>query len=782
MRNSRRDSMRLMLVGSWLGLVLLIAPSAMAQTEEPEWPREIRVAEGTITVYQPQLESFKDDKLTALAAVSVLMQGKTEPVFGAAWFSSRVLTDRDTRMVTLLDVDVPEVKFPHAKQEDLDKLSGVLKREFSKTVHVISLDRLLAALQLVEKEQAAAEALNNHPPKILFVKYPAVLVTLDGKPELRPVPNTKLMRVVNTPFLIVLDAETKAYYLKGGAEWYKAAEVMGPWETIGQPPAAVAAIVQDAPDAAKAGNPPAAPSAGRSRIIVATEPTELIASEGEPTYTPIAGTGLLYMSNTESDVLMEIASQKYFVLLAGRWFTAASMDGPWSFVASDKLPADFAKIPPDSEKGDLLANVAGTEEAVDAVQETYIPQTAQVDRKATVKVEYDGAPKFVQIEGTEMLYAANTAESVIQVQQSYYCCHEAVWYVASQPLGPWAVCVSVPQVIYTIPPSCPVYPVKYVYVYQSTPTTVYVGYTPGYVGCYPYCGAVVYGTGYVYAGWRGAIYYPPPTTFGFGVHYNSVTGNWGFHVGAAGPNGWVVGGYHEGKYYTGPWIAGGTWGNGIHGGWWGHGWNYPPQYRGNVNMNRDVNVNRNVNVGNVNIGNQVDVGNRANIYNRPTNVDRNVRPPQAANGPVQPPANRADAVPGQRPANNVFADRDGNVFRRTDEGGWQRHGDSGWTPQDRPVQSPQGGGVQRTPGTPANQAPTVRPTDISRQPDRSAGPSQTPTGVSRSSSSLDRDYQARQRGSQRTENFRQYQSFGGGRDMPTRSFQRGGGGMRGGRR
>ena len=36
----------------------------------------------------------------------------------------------------------------------------------------------------------------------------------------------------------------------------------------------------------------------------------------------------------------------------------------------------------------------------------------------------------------------------------------------------------------------------FVYIYGYTNAVIYVGYTPGYVGCYSSNGVVVYGTGY----------------------------------------------------------------------------------------------------------------------------------------------------------------------------------------------------------------------------------------------------------------------------------------------
>ena len=417
----------------------------------------------------------------------------------------------------------------------------MVKKEIHKKDMTISLDRLLTMLDLVEKERAVAEDLKITPPKIIFVTHPAVLVSIDGDPELRKIENSTLMRVVNSPFFIVFNSATKTYYLKGGDKWFAARDVMGPWQNEPAPPPSVVAVASSELSGQDEGTTQKS-NERMPQMIVVTKPAELITTEGEPKYKPISGTDILYMSNTESDVLMEIARQKYYTLLSGRWFTSASLKGPWSHVPADKLPADFAKIPQGSAKGHVLASVAGTEQAKEAVFDTYIPQTAAIKREeATVKVEYDGEPQYKGIEGTVMQYAVNTPYSVIRVSGRYYLCHEAVWYVADGPSGPWVVSVKVPKVIYTIPPSYPVYNVTYVRVYDYTPTVVYVGYYPGYFGSYVYGHTVVYGTGYVYPAWHGTVYYARPVTWGYSVHYSSYTGAWGVRVGYPAPGVWYGG-------------------------------------------------------------------------------------------------------------------------------------------------------------------------------------------------------------------------------------------------
>ncbi len=737
----------LVLSAAW---VVVLATASVQAADDPVWPREIHVPEANIVVYQPQLESFAKNTLTARAAVAVTPSGATDPVFGAVWFKCKVETDRDQRLVTLIDMDVPEVKFPDAKPEQIEKLGRILKPELTKQAHPISLDRLLTALELADKEKAAAENLSTKAPKILFVRHPAVLISIDGQPQLRTTDNSKVMRVINTPFLILLEPSSKSYYLRGGDDWFTAGDIKGPWQAAKDPPDSISALVVKDPNASEQDAAAFPKREGMPQIIVATEPSELISCDGEPKYSPIADTSLLYMSNTDSDVFMEISSQKYFVLLSGRWYSAKSMNGPWTYVPADKLPDDFAKIPEGSDKGHVLAHVAGTDQAVEAVQDSCIPQTAKIDRKkATLKVNYDGAPRFKAIEGTEMAYAENTECDVIRIHGKYYCCSEAVWFLAEAPTGPWILCDAVPQVIYTIPPECPVYSVRYVQVYESTPEYVYVGYTPGYVGCYPFCGAVVYGTGFYYHSWYGAYYYPRPATWGFSAHYNSVTGNWGVRAGYAGPNGWVAFGYHDGRFYQGAWVAGGTWGHG----WWGHGGFTPTPYVRGGNIN-------NINVNNVNINNnRLAVNNRQNIYNRSTNVNRNIINPAHADRPGW----RSGGVPPaqSRLANDVYSDRNGNVYRHNQEG-WQQRTGNNWSKADL------GNREQPRADRPSQ---TPRPSNTEYQHSaQQAHPSYSSGGYSSNRHDLDRQSYARDRGASRSNNFQQF------------SAPRGGGGFRGGGR
>ena len=189
--------------------------------------------------------------------------------------------------------------------------------------------------------------------------------------------------------------------------------------------------------------------------------------------------------------------QQLLRVAAGRWFRSAALTGPWTFVPSNTLPADFAKIPADSLAGAVLATVAGTTQAQAAVIENSIPQTATVPLKGgpTFTPNFDGPPQYAPIAGTPLSYVVNSSEPIIQVSpNAFYAVTAGVWFTAGQLTGPWTVATAVPNVIYTIPPASKIYYVTYVHIYGTAPGYVYVGYTPGYLGTVisPY-GTVVYG-------------------------------------------------------------------------------------------------------------------------------------------------------------------------------------------------------------------------------------------------------------------------------------------------
>src|SRR6185295_5476466 len=106
--------------------------------------------------------------------------------------------------------------------------------------------------------------------------------TIDGPPKLQTVHGSTVMRVVNTPFIIVLDPATKTYYLRTGDRWVSARSLDGPWQVELSPPVQIASALP-----ASVVSPERDGLSGNAKIVVATEPTELIVCDGEPQWVPI---------------------------------------------------------------------------------------------------------------------------------------------------------------------------------------------------------------------------------------------------------------------------------------------------------------------------------------------------------------------------------------------------------------------------------------------------------------------------------------------------------------
>ncbi len=681
----------------------LAAPPA-AGADDPGWPREVPTSKGgTITVYEPQVESLRGDVVRFRAAVSYQGPDGKDPVFGVTWILGKLVTDRDARTVTTTGPLIERTRFPEITPEREKRFADRVNPALKTWSFTMSLDRFTASLAAAEREQRSAQGLKADPPKILVRNQPSVLIFIDGEPRLQDVPKTSLKRVVNTPVAILFDAKSRQYYTSNGRFWYAAPAATGPYASIPKPPADVERAAREAQ--ASAPNEDVAETSEDDQpkeppaLVVTTEPAELISFDGEPQWTPVTGTNILFAANTGNQIFKDIETQQTYALLTGRWFAAKTFGGPWTYVPADKLPAEFVKIPPESTAGAARVSVAGTDEAEDALLDAQIPQTVAIDRAtATLNVTYDGEPRFEQIPDTGVAYALNTPTSVLKVRGRYYACEQAVWYVSSSPDGPWVVSDSRPEEVDDIPPSAPVYNVKYVYVYDSTPSVVYVGYTPGYVGCYPWGPTVVWGTGYAYRPWYGANYYPRPATWGMGVSYSPWTGwsmglgySWGFF--SYGMN-WTSWGGYRPPYYGGGWYGPGGYRPPYYGGGYrppyggpGYrppGYRPPPSYRPPPGGDpRPTPYASN------------------NLYQRPQNLTRNApaaklppyRPTREA--PLARPATRdvrpgAGSVPVTRDArpatkemktarpNDVYAGRDGNVYRKDAGSSWQKRDKGGW--------------------------------------------------------------------------------------------------------
>jgi len=108
-----------------------------------------------------------------------------------------------------------------------------------------------------------------------------------------------------------------------------------------------------------------------------------------------------FATDQDDAVIMQLdaGTKAYYLNLGEFWMTAPDLiKGPWT--ESKKTPAEVVKLTPEYEK---------TED-----EEKIIPAVMVVD-KSTELITCDGEPKFVPLEGNELLYVSNTDASVLMV-------------------------------------------------------------------------------------------------------------------------------------------------------------------------------------------------------------------------------------------------------------------------------------------------------------------------------------------------------------------------------
>jgi hypothetical protein len=508
------------------------APSAQqtdaASPASSPWPVQVTDNGRTFLIYQPQVDKWENNRLEGRSAVSVRNDASGQQNFGVVYFSARTELDQGSRTVTVRDAVVSKADFP-AVAGGVDEYLSVLRPQFAAQSWRVAQDRLQSDMEIDRlAQQSAKQPLKNDPPRILYSERPAVLVPIDGNPVLRPVADTGLLRVTNTRALILQDKATSRYFLFVSDHWMESQSLEGPWLVTTNPSAQLEqakqlATQQDQVDLLQADGSEGAVVPASVSVFVSTTPTELLQTDGPPQYAPIERTQLLYVTNSPNKLFLDLSTQYHYALISGRWYRTTTLaQGQWSYVPAANLPGDFAMIPAEHPTESVRAAVPGTPQAREAVIANTVPQMATVARSAAhLEVTYDGNPVFQPIEGTALQNAVNSPVPVIRVSDAaFYALDNGVWFVSSSPFGPWTVTSYVPPVIYSIPPSSPLYYVTYVRVYDSTPEVVYVGYTPGYVGSYVSSdNVVVYGTGWPYSPWIGSVWYGAPVTWGFGFSF-----------------------------------------------------------------------------------------------------------------------------------------------------------------------------------------------------------------------------------------------------------------------
>jgi hypothetical protein len=753
---------------------VVAAKSEADNSADPGWPRQVVNEQGRLVYYQPQVDDWKNFKqLDFRAAFALTPKGQKE-VIGVVVLQANSEVNVDDRNVVLTNFKITDVHVPSLAPDQAAKVDQLV-RSFLPPDHTvsISLDRLVAS---VDKSQTPPTVQVQNDPPAIFVSYtPAILLQIDGEPTRADIAETNLGFVVNSNFPLFFEKDGgKLYYLYTGEQWLQSSSLEGPWKSAAKLPKDMSKVAQD-PKWAEMKKPILSPSArGKPpTIFYSNKPAEVILFKGQPAYADIPGTQLSYATNTDCDLFTYRPSKEYYYLVAGRWFKATDLKGPWTY-ATPELPPDFANIPEGSPAARVLVSVPGTGEAKDAVLMAQIPTTAIVDPKAAeeVKVSYNGEPQFKPIEGTSLQYAVNTADKVIKAGDVYCLCLQGIWFTSSAPQGPWTTASSVPQEIYQIPASSPVYNVTYVKQSTNSEGKIEASYTAGYLGTFISAVAVgailASGTGYYYppyvyyAGYGFPYYHPYPVTYGWGSYYNPYTGAYGAGRGVYGPYyGAAAGAYYN--PYTGTYARGAT----AYGpyGTRSAGQAYNPYTGTYVATSQGSNAYSSWG------HSYVSQGNRSAYTQHYSSANVTAASIQGSQGGEAAGVSTkyGNTAAGKTSSGDMYVDHDGNIYKNTGSG-WEKYDNGNWNPVQHSDNVKNSSDANRTGGssqTTAQPQGQSSKRSSSSEPGRENGQTSTRGSEGHSSragssgaSDVDREFQNRQRGASQSERFKNFQRSG----------------------
>jgi hypothetical protein len=183
-------------------------------------------------------------------------------------------------------------------------------------------------------------------------------------------------------------------------------------------------------------------------ILFSSRPAILVSIDGPPAFRAIGGTSLERVLNTRPLLIKEASGACYLHLFDG-WMTAPSIEGPW--VAAQAPPVELGKaLRQLTESGQLVdllegevpqtsaAGVSANAPAKPSLAGGPVPSVF-VTTSPTELIVTDGAPDWLPLDGTRLLYVENTTGNVFKSlsDQQTYVLISGRWYRGSSERGPW---------------------------------------------------------------------------------------------------------------------------------------------------------------------------------------------------------------------------------------------------------------------------------------------------------------------------------------------------------
>jgi hypothetical protein len=175
------------------------------------------------------------------------------------------------------------------------------------------------------------------------------------------------------------------------------------------------------------------------KFVFTSTPALLIPVDGEPVWRPVAGTTLQRVINTRALVLLDGKTATFYLHLFDGYVTAPSLTGPWK--VANVVPMSVANTAAQLGQQkivDLMAGEADEKTKKKPSLKMGAPQVI-VTTVPTELIVTNGAPQWLPISGTMLLYVNNTTGNIFKSlnDQMTYVLVTGRWFRANDLAGPW---------------------------------------------------------------------------------------------------------------------------------------------------------------------------------------------------------------------------------------------------------------------------------------------------------------------------------------------------------
>jgi len=166
-------------------------------------------------------------------------------------------------------------------------------------------------------------------------------------------------------------------------------------------------------------------------IFFSKTPAIIVNLDGDPVWSPIRENDLKFAVNTNWDLFQHGPTSVYYLRNKDTWLKATEVNGPWS--PAGTLPESFKKLPPDENWNEVKASLPGKPLKAAAVPHVF------VSSKPAELILLTGAPSYLAVTGTELLWVSNTESDVFRMGKTgtVYYLVAGRWFSAPDFTGPW---------------------------------------------------------------------------------------------------------------------------------------------------------------------------------------------------------------------------------------------------------------------------------------------------------------------------------------------------------